>query len=1249
MIFPKVLLLFTATFCYWSQGQSSQICSSSSLAKIAVVDNNKSCNLDRNIPKYSINQLNKAVSSCSEIYFCSSLKMQVQRTLFFRNLHSVFLIGVNDTALDCRSNTSIEFTNVTNLKVTNLQFLNCAGRYNMNISYKGNYSYPYRSGIMISNCTNIHFENVTISRSKGTGMSVFNTAGTNVFHKCIFELNGECAPSGTALLLEISNETYQDLRDNIYKIESCSFIGNIAYEDWNVSASPFGRGGGVYINVRHASFNNTIIISDCYFSNNSASKFGGALYAYFFDESASNSLKLNSSIFEKNTSPNGYGGAYIVGFDTQTESDHQCRNNTILIDSCYFQNNKALYGGGLYFTSFRMHNQIDSHSYNKIEHKNCTWMNNSAHYGAAILILPGTWISLEIGTLLSPVFENCTLRSNQLVEYNFEGQLELPFRQSTMGGGILYCSQHNMIFKGFLVMENNTGSGILGSSCSLTFYKDSTATFIGNSGYVGGALQLIGYSTIYVSKGNSFSFHNNTAETDGGAIYHRSSDIIEHANSDNCFISRNEKMDKNLVKFEFSGNLAGAGNGRRGHGNSIYSASLQPCMRESNSVLYEIGNIATKNEVVSEVSSFSTNQSNPSQAILSVIPGKYTQLDFKGHDDLLNERNAVYITTVRNHNNSNVISHDLSTYAINNSIKLLGNPGDTATVCLSTLNKHKTVLSFKVKLEPCPPGYVLQKLENNSNGCVCSSDTDAPYTGISCDFLRFSAGRVRGFWAGYDKQISVNNDSSFMTGYCPSSYCQYHSHHLPRHASRVILNDDVCEKNREGILCSKCKQNTSEYFHSHSRLCSKQDLCHLGLLFYLVSEIIPATILFLAIITMNVSFTSGALNGFLLYAQAILFFEIKINNRIELPGEVKFAYHLIHILLEVFNLNFFHIDEISFCLFESANTLDLIMFRYVTIFYSFFMVLFITLVLRACNFRPIKSFFGCRVYSVQSSMIHGLSAFLILCFAKCAHVSTVVLSYGLIWGRGGKVVKTVVHIYGEYEWLSLDHFKYVIPSLIIGIVIVIIPLVILLFYPLCFKCLSLMKLHDSRCTLFLCKPIEKTKPFLDSFQGCYKDNCRFFAGLYFLYRVLILLNHSLKSKSYFYIILEVQLILMLLIHAVAQPYKERSHNVIDSLLFSNMAIINGISMFIYIQSFQPQGFSKSLYILQEILVLLPLACVVLYYIYLAIRAVAIKCFKLKMKGNNNACEDLLEFSSSRSELPINQPGSFGAYNTFERH
>ena len=105
----------------------------------------------------------------------------------------------------------------------------------------------------------------------------------------------------------------------------------------------------------------------------------------------------------------------------------------------------------------------------------------------------------------------------------------------------------------------------------------------------------------------------------------------------------------------------------------------------------------------------------------------------------------------------------------------------------------------------------------------------------------------------------------------------------------------------------------------------------------------------------------------------------------------------------------------------------------------------------------------------------------------------------------------------------------------------------------------------------MCKvvPLEKLKPLFDSFQGSFKDKYRFFAGLFFIYRLSALLPYAITDNlTLFYTLLEIQLIVTLILHAVIQPYKLHSHNMIDIILLGLLALINAITMYNYQKAYR---------------------------------------------------------------------------------
>ena len=120
--------------------------------------------------------------------------------------------------------------------------------------------------------------------------------------------------------------------------------------------------------------------------------------------------------------------------------------------------------------------------------------------------------------------------------------------------------------------------------------------------------------------------------------------------------------------------------------------------------------------------------------------------------------------------------------------------------------------------------------------------------------------------------------------------------------------------------------------------------------------------------------------------------------------------------------------------------------------------------------------------------------------------------------------------------------------------------------------------------------INNLKPILDSFQSCFKDRFWFFAGLYFFYSLLAVITFAYTSNLVvFYMIMEVQLVLMLMARALFQPYKKCWHNAIDATLFAILALINALTTFNFGRSFS-QNTSKDISIvssMQAFLICLP--------------------------------------------------------------
>lgn len=233
------------------------------------------------------------------------------------------------------------------------------------------------------------------------------------------------------------------------------------------------------------------------------------------------------------------------------------------------------------------------------------------------------------------------------------------------------------------------------------------------------------------------------------------------------------------------------------------------------------------------------------------------------------------------------------------------------------------------------------------------------------------------------------------------------------------------------------------------------------------------------------------------------------------------------------------------------------------------------------------------------SIVHGLSGFLVMCYARTTLISLRLLTPTRLYGGGKQKRDLVVFYYGELDFLKTEHLKYAIPAILALVFVTFPPPFFLLIYPLCYKVLALLKLEESKFTKILCRVVP-LEPFFDSIQSTFRDNCRFFAGLYYSYRLSTLLIFVIaRNVIQFYFLLELQFVLMLALHAWVQPYKKKWHNRLDLYMFSLLVLINGIALRNYQESTTLLNNPSSIAVLSTIQVILaysPLVFMILYFL-----------------------------------------------------
>ena len=462
----------------------------------------------------------------------------------------------------------------------------------------------------------------------------------------------------------------------------------------------------------------------------------------------------------------------------------------------------------------------------------------------------------------------------------------------------------------------------------------------------------------------------------------------------------------------------------------------------------------------------------------------------------------------------------------------------------------------------CPPGFIR---EHSTGKCNCSAGTSSGYYGISkCDLDLHQSYVDHDYWIGYESG-KAESENTLLSGYCPKSFCSpQHGYLLPSTANISLLEETVCAPHRIGVLCGRCQANYSARYHSLTLKCEADKYCEWGWVFYVVSEIIPVTIIFLLITLNNVSFTSGLANSFLFYSQTVKMLHVRAGNNIKAFIVAHYLEKIHQFIYFFLNLDPFVLDEIAYCITKNANALDIFSFSNITATYSFFLIILVVLISSRfnlkCTTRQLQRQRRSKKTVVQGNMIHGLSSFILLFSSRCAHNSILILGRINIYGEGYQKWRSVTRYNGEIGWMSVSHLPYAIPALVV-LTIVSIPPIVLIIYPIHYKILSIFNLAETKCAKCIFDPLERLKPFFDSFQGCFKDNLRFFSGLYFVYRIVVSLLMATLRPADAHLSVSVLFALLLALHGAAQPYVRRIHNIVDVLLLCNLLLINIITAY----------------------------------------------------------------------------------------
>ena len=1226
----------------------------------------------------------------------------------FQNLSGISIIGNSSTTdlpvvVKCTTpNSGLAFLHSNRIEIHYIRFIGCGA---VRDSTSRDFTSPEMRMIPINvtlyfyNCSGVNMSRVEVfNSSQATGVVMYDTNGQIQVTECTFynssaeegTLGGGgfaveftyCSPGNASCPNNFTEYDPGYRSVNVpaeYNFTDCHFEKNVAHsQNYTSSAgnliftslanhTAIGRGGGISIYFKGIARNKSVNINNCNFTNNGA-VWGGGLLIEMDDNTITNKVKISNCTFMANhaffSEDYGTGGgalriAITLYFWSDAYQKENYLRNEILIEHSNFTKNKAIQGGAM---SFSIARQRLSHL-SQVTHllvSDCTFDSNVAQLGSAVF---GTLYPIFSEGFIAPLnFSSCHFLSNHISNRLYEKNQDDSLRSHPAGMGAVYVNEVPTTFSNLANFSTNRGSAlaIIGTCVNFT---GTNALFYKNSGSSGGAVALLGASSILTGPNTNMMFFDNSASIHGGAIYNRYISKEDLTSSINCFF---RYIDPFVSPFNWSAEFMFSGNVATKLGNSIYSTAALPCSWARPSASKDKYNIfcnkqqwhffdsnCTK-EVYTEARKMQLRKDVPSQ--IEAFPGHGFSLLLDAFDDFGHNvtNDTVYAASIQS---PDAEVEPTYAYVAHNYVAITGKPGINVDMSMYTAGSRTMYIRLNLTIQPCPPGFHYaydnhsdtegDRLRRRSRyylhdedldkytSCMCPPSNVTQFRGnLYCLAHEFQSQIQNRYWIGMQNQAynfndSENYPSELLMGLIPQYYttnAPYGDEYINIPQNYSSINDFICGgHNRNGTLCGQCRDGYAVAINSRIYECVPCKNISISerakaVCIYLALTYLPILGLFFVIIIFNFKLTSSAALSFVLFAQMIGsgVYNLTAGEAFYLKNlhinRMEKAYTTIY---GFFNLNSLAFLMEPFCIYENLTTLHVLTLEYVIAAFPIAMIIIIYLGYRCCTVKcecykrrrrarqaqragpsstsTIQSTDKAHDQRPRNTLIHAFVAFLFLSYTKFSLASMFTMSLTELFNEDGTSTGTdYIYFAGHMRFRDQEYLlRYGLPAVFILIFIVILP-PLLLLGPIQF----IDWLIDKREFRWLQRlwPSIKVHTFLDTFQGFYKQNRRFFSGIYFLFRLAVFLNFSFsKTIMGQYIFQQIAITVLIVLVALFRPYIRDFYNYLDVLILGNLSILNAFAIYIFTNRFS--SFPYRVYVVECILVWLPLVYILCYAVW----------------------------------------------------
>ena len=881
------------------------------------------------------------------------------------------------------------------------------------------------------------------------------------------------------------------------------------------------HGGGIDINLLAANSTTNVTIMDSNFFSNRA-LYGGAVCTVFSGINSNSIFNVVGSVFQSNFACTR-GGA--MSFRAISPLQHDQLNSTgkVTINSCTFKNNTAYLGGAV-----SVH-RCQSCANITLLARDSNWTWNNANISGFGLHIGGNRTTTDLdnpyqvlGYHLQASLDNCMFVSNT----------NNAHFQNINAVGALQVTACDLTFTGNTEFVSNRGTALVLKALSrVTFFGN--VLFEENFGINGGAIELVKASQIRINSTCNLLFTRNNAIVKGGAIYSKGISETHVYPPVPCPFDFHDTGPANVT---FEHNVASNSN------QSIYIGNHHECnlnvIIDWTYIPITIGQIQT----LADIHSLLTRPALTNGTLwvmlgevfylLPIVLDAFNSTSSSSFGFLALLSSQYFKSLEYTLIGPSSLTFDSFTQNTQFYIKGPEIQEDThAEFVIEYIYEQVTTFrsksaELKVEVVPCKLGY---NYSYEDEACVCVNDGRkdifCPYnSSLAMACLR------KGYWYDTKRMKAVPcpvTNCDYRNGKCKNEGC-------PTSPGYCVVenSDDSCWTGRGGYLCSKCEDDYAFNFGAFK--CAPKSTCDARFLFVTMLIILVywvfLVVVILVILSLQLSVGSGFMYGLVYYFSVISLLSDKSIYDEFLQSIITMCRSLTqmdpHFITRFMNICFIK---------GMDDPLYHLVLRYITPVFEIFAILAIVKLSHSRYCYLPRS-----ISLAENSPIHAICMLVLFAYTSLSLTNIQILR--------PVIVGNTWYVYASprTKYFNLEkHMPYALLAIAFEL---------LISWPICLllllaPCLS-RKIDLVRFRL---------KPIVDELQACYRPECRWFAGFYFLARQLMYLvclipqqdlpQSNALRKQYI-------CVLLLLIHTIFQPYKKKWLNVLDTFFLIDILILS---------------------------------------------------------------------------------------------